>query len=413
MMKKRFFRKLIIRLTIFVFMTLGLVGCKKASSYYKDANKNYKAGQYEEAAIQYEKAIELVKDRAEYYIDYGMCLIQLGNYTEAIEQFDKAILEKDNSIVRQNNKAALRGKGIAYYLNGKYKKAVNCFEKALDNPSKIEYNIDIMSYKGSAKEKLGEYEEALSIYNDILSKDKDNTAILQSRANIQYLLQNYEESLKDYDTLLEKNKKDISLYLGKYQVLMAQGKDADGETLLNEALNIASSDTPEQKFQKAKIYYFLGDYDTAMTELTSAGEAGYTESYQYLGNIYLEKNDITNAIYYFELYLEKTNNKNISQVYNQIAYCYIKEENYEEALSYINKGLKNATAENEQELRKNEIIAYEKMGDVELALEKMESYITDYPDDQEAARDYIFLQTRTGSSDETVDNSSDVEGQEE
>lgn len=413
MMKKRFFRKLIIRLTIFVFMTLGLVGCKKASSYYKDANKDYKAGQYEEAAIKYEKAIELVQDRAEYYIDYGMCLIQLGDYKEAIEQFDKAILDKDNSIVRQNNKAALRGKGIAYYLNGKYKKAVKCFDEALDNPSKTEYNIDIMSYKGSAKEKLGEYEEALSIYNDILLKDEDNIAILQSRANIQYLLQNYEESLKNYNTLLEKNKKDLSLYLGKYQVLKAQGKDTDAETLLNEALDVATSNTPEQKYQVAKIYYYLGDYNTAMTELTSAGEAGYTESYQYLGNIYLENNDITNAIYYFELYLEKANSKNISPVYNQIAYCYMMQGNYEEALSYINKGLKNATTENEQELRKNEIIVYEKMGDVDLALEKMESYIKDYPEDEEAANDYIFLQTRIGSSDESVENSSDTQGQEE
>ena len=51
MMKKIFFRQHFIRLNIFIFMTLGLVGCGKASSYYKDANKNYEAGQYEEAAI--------------------------------------------------------------------------------------------------------------------------------------------------------------------------------------------------------------------------------------------------------------------------------------------------------------------------------------------------------------------------
>ena len=407
-MKKIFFRQHFIRLNIFIFMTLGLVGCGKASSYYKDANKNYEAGQYEDAAIQYEKAIELVTDRAEYYIDYGMCLIQLGKYPEAIDQFDKAILDKQNSIVEENNKAALRGKGIAYFLNGKYKKAVKCFDEALENTSNEELNVDIMSYKGSAKEKLGEYEEALDIYNSILQQEKNNAVILKNRAHIYYLLQDYEVSLTDYIALLENYPKDFSLYLGAYQVLKAQGKDTEADAVLKEAASLTAT-TPIEKFLAAKVYYYLGDYTTATTEFNSAWEAGYTESYQYLGNIYLENNDITMAIYYYELYLENANSKNMGDVCNQLAYCYMKIGNYEEALTYIKKGLKNTSRENEQGLRKNEIVAYEKLGEVELALKKMETYRKDYPEDKEAEQDYIFLLTRVH---DTEVNSSELEQQE-
>ena len=48
----------------------------------------------------------------------------------------------------------------------------------------------------------------------------------------------------------------------------------------------------------------------------------------------------------------------------------------------------------EQELRRNEIIALEYLQDFVQAREKMTSYLADYPDDEAAAREYEFLQSR-------------------
>ena len=50
--------------------------------------------------------------------------------------------------------------------------------------------------------------------------------------------------------------------------------------------------------------------------------------------------------------------------------------------------------EDEQNLRRNEILAYEYKGDFASAKEKMASYVEDYPEDETAAREYQFLQTR-------------------
>ena len=47
-----------------------------------------------------------------------------------------------------------------------------------------------------------------------------------------------------------------------------------------------------------------------------------------------------------------------------------------------------------QNLRKNEILAYEYKKDFASAKEKMASYIEDYPEDETALREYQFLQTR-------------------
>ena len=48
----------------------------------------------------------------------------------------------------------------------------------------------------------------------------------------------------------------------------------------------------------------------------------------------------------------------------------------------------------EQELRRNEIIALEYLQDFAQAREKMTEYLADYPDDEAAAREYEFLQSR-------------------
>jgi TolA-binding protein len=47
-----------------------------------------------------------------------------------------------------------------------------------------------------------------------------------------------------------------------------------------------------------------------------------------------------------------------------------------------------------QDLLYNEIVAYEKLGQFSKAEEMMQSYLKSYPDDQDAQREQLFLQTR-------------------
>ena len=47
-----------------------------------------------------------------------------------------------------------------------------------------------------------------------------------------------------------------------------------------------------------------------------------------------------------------------------------------------------------QEMRFNEIVAYEQAGDIESARSKLADYTADYPDDEKAAKEAEFLETR-------------------
>ena len=67
---------------------------------------------------------------------------------------------------------------------------------------------------------------------------------------------------------------------------------------------------------------------------------------------------------------------------------------YEEALEMFQQALSTENPENEKRLRRNEIICYENLLDFASAREKMASYLEDYPEDEDAKRENIFLQTR-------------------
>ena len=69
---------------------------------------------------------------------------------------------------------------------------------------------------------------------------------------------------------------------------------------------------------------------------------------------------------------------------------------FKKTLDYYAKGIASEDCSDEmmQEMMFNEIAAYEKMGDYETAKEKLREYTEKYPDDENAAKEAEFLETR-------------------
>ena len=61
--------------------------------------------------------------------------------------------------------------------------------------------------------------------------------------------------------------------------------------------------------------------------------------------------------------------------------------NFQTAMNIENNGMM-------QVLKMNEIIAYERLGEYKNAAVLIDSYLKTYPDDEEAKREYTYLQTR-------------------
>ncbi|QHQ63059.1 tetratricopeptide repeat protein [Anaerocolumna sedimenticola] len=378
-----------------LLLTITLLGgcAQSAGSFYKEGLQYFNSGNYDKAKESFSKALEINGERADYYIDYAMTLIQLGKYDEANQYFDRAILNKNNSIVDKNNKLAYRGKGIAYFKSHNYKNALSQFDKALEINELSDLNMDILYYKGNAQAKAGLYKEAAETYTAILRENPSDAYTYYSRAYAYRLQKDYEKSLADYDKAIKLDSKNYEYYFGKYFLLVETGDKDGAAAVLEMAANIKGA-TQEDNFNLAKVHFYMGNYDNAISEFSEAFRNGFAEAYYFLGNIYEQKEDYKNAVNNYSMYIKEDTNITSASVYDKIAFCQMKLADYGDALSYIQAGLKYNDITVNQSLKRNEIIVYENMGDYEKAYALMNAYRKEYPDDKKAKMENEFIKTR-------------------
>ena len=384
--------KKLLSMGICLILVIMLSGCALSGSLYQDGKKSFLDGNYEDAAADFEQAIKANPNRADYYIDYGLTLTKLGRYEEALAEFDKAYVNKDIIIANRNNKRMYRGKGITYYYMLDYIKAIEEFGNALKIRELPDLDQDILHYAGSALMIIGDYEEAVKTYTRLVDLDGKDDIAYDSRAFCYRILGEYEKSLADYDMAIKLKPNGYNHYFGKYSLLMEQGDTAVAAEVLTKASEIEIK-TSEDQYNTAKLHYFQGDYETALAEFNDGFANGFQEAYYYIGEIYRIKKDYPKAIYYYETYMG-AGKPATSEVYNQIGTCLIKTGQYEEALNYLEQGIAYHQAGVIQTLKRNEIIAYERLGKFDVADEKLADYISQYPKDETVIKESKFIESR-------------------
>lgn len=171
---------------------------------------------------------------------------------------------------------------------------------------------------------------------------------------------------------------------------------------LNQALELKGKGR-EYLAGRGYIYFLLGDYANAKEELTQAvaiekKEGADDKAELYLAQTVDQLGDQKEAEKYYELYAK--DHADDSVVLEELGNMAMEQQNYTQALTYYQNGLATKSPVNEQKLRRGEIAALEQMYEFEQAKEKMSQYVLDYPDDEDAAREYLFLKTRTAVADQ-------------
>lgn len=140
-----------------------------------------------------------------------------------------------------------------------------------------------------------------------------------------------------------------------------------------------------------------GKYEDAIAKFQEAidDEKNMDDAYRGIGIAKWELEDYEGARDAFEEAMD--NGAEITAtLYNFLGTSEMKLGNYKMALNYYRLGmeLEDCTGEMLQEMRFNEIAALEKIGDWENARFKLAEYIADYPDDEKAAKEAEFFETR-------------------
>ena len=316
-----------------------------------------------------------------YYIDQGMEQINSGNYEEALTSFSSAEQEGKHLV------ESYRGSGMAYMALGEYDKAVEAFDRAVDLTKEKQKDVrkDILMYKATALYQSGDYEGAAKVCDTIQTfGDSADAYYLQGLCYME--LDEKDKAGVDFTTAVKLSPQDYDLLLNIYECYDDKNLSAEGDAYLQQALAINSDDS-EDIYQKARIYYFLGDYDDAKTELNKMADSMDERSTMLLCRTYMKQDDTAHARQLYQQYMDKYGET--PEAYNGMVLCDIADENYDSALENITKGLALSNDKGKQDLYFNEIVVYERKLDFATAKEKAAEYVKNYPADEAGQ---LFLQ---------------------
>lgn len=140
-----------------------------------------------------------------------------------------------------------------------------------------------------------------------------------------------------------------------------------------------------------------GNYKEAEEQFQKAveKEVNVADAYRGIGLVNWEQEKYDEAAKALKKALEK-GAKKTGTIYSILGNCAMKLNQPSEALNYYRLALaaEGNSKELVQELRFNEIAAYEQQKDWESAKAKLKEYVAAYPDDEQAIKEAEFLETR-------------------
>lgn len=316
----------------------------------------------------------------------GMEAIANLDYDTALESFAAA------QAAGEDKRSLYRGQGLAYMGKVMYEEAAASLEQALScSDGQIDaMDYDINYYLATAYYKMGDKEKAVAAYDAILALKPGEEDAHYLRGALEAEEGNLEPAQADFDQVIALDPQNYDRLINIYGILEQNGFKEAGQTYLQSA--IGSETKTMTNYEKGRICYYMEDYENARTYLEKARDEGGYEAILFLGKTYETLGDYNYAISVYNSYLSGSEQN--AEVYNQLGLCRLRTGEYDGALTAFQTAMKIEDNSIMQTLKLNEIVAYEYLEEYKKAAVLTESYLKTYPDDEAAAREYIFLKTR-------------------
>ncbi|SFC61436.1 Lipoprotein NlpI, contains TPR repeats [Butyrivibrio sp. YAB3001] len=322
-------------------------------------------------------------------IDSGFAYIESHDYDSAMESFTAAEEKGEDACLIH------RGKGIVYVATGDYQAAADELMASLHADEGIvdDMDFDTNYYLAEAYYKLGEYNKAKEVYDAILGlRSKDGNAFYL-RGVCELASGNHDGAYSDFTKAISLNAKDYSMIIMIYKSLNEYGYNDEAVNILQTAMDNGSAFMTN--YEKGQISFYLGNNAEAQSYLEAARSERDQEKEPVilmLGQTGEKQGDYNYAISVYKTYLSE--NPASALIYNQLGMCQIKQGDYSAAIQSFQSGIDVGDQAYIKALRLNQITAYEYKGEFDTAKSLMDAYLQDYPSDEEAERENIFLSTR-------------------
>ena len=323
--------------------------------------------------------------------------LEQGNYDYALNEYQACIS------AGYKLSQSYRGSGIVKLRTGDYQGAIDDLTSALnDEKTGKSDQKDILEYRAAAELKAELYDQAMADCQTLAEDYSLNANDYYLTGCVALAMDSYDEASSNFSEAYGSDST-YEMAIQIYEAYLTQDMEADGTRYLEAALKTEAK-TADDYCERGKVYYYMQDYDNARTELTTASEKGSTEAALILGMVYMAQGDTANARSFYQQYID-ADGEDPGKGYNGLALCDIADGDYDSALQNISQGLGDATSDEMRDLLFNEIVVYEKKLDFSTALSKAQEYVQTFKDDEAAAKELTFLQSRVGNQAAATDTS--------
>lgn len=319
-------------------------------------------------------------------ITQGMQLIEQMDYEGALKSFEAATVNKENM------QLIYRGQGIAYMGMTEYENAAACLEKALTlSDARLgQIDFDINYYLATAYYRGGQIDRAIAVYQAITDLRPGEKDAWYLKGTLELEQGDVEAAQADFEHAVRVDKADYDLLIDIFCSCSKYGQTQMGSAYLQTVLEDNSVRLSD--YDKGRMNFYLGNYEDARVSLEKVKDSHGVSAVSLLGQAYEKLGDYNYAASVYSTYLE--NKQADAEIYNQLGLCKLKVGDYKAALNAFQAGLAMEGNSVMQSLRFNEVVAYEYLGQFEQAKLAMQQYLALYPDDVNAQRENVFLQTR-------------------
>ena len=288
-----------------------------------------------------------------------------------------------------------RGSGIVKLRTGDYQGAIDDLTNALnDEKTGKSDRKDLLEYRAAAELKAELYDQAMADCQTLAEDYSLNANDYYLTGCVALAMDSYDEASSNFSEAYGSDST-YEMAIQIYEAYLGQDMEADGTRYLEAALKTEAK-TADDYCERGKVYYYMDDYENARTELTTAADKGSTEATLILGMVYMAQGDTSNARSFYQQYID-ADGDDPAKGYNGLALCDISDGDYDSALQNISQGLGDATSDEMRDLLFNEIVVYGKKLDLSTALSKAQEYVQTFKDDDAAAKELTFLQSRVGN----------------